>query len=152
MGKDEGVHINPDGLARQAAWESVTQHGLIGGDLGVFWGAMRSDIGPHVPRLFIPPAHARTVARASDRQIRGASGGLRSRVACMDDEQQAGPTSGPISRDGRHQWNGSEWVPIPPPPIKKMGAHDYFQLFAYTVIALVVIGVLASLLLPDSSR
>lgn len=50
-------------------------------------------------------------------------------------------TQGPLSQDGRHQWNGTEWVPIPKPPV------DVWQVFviglAVVVVIVAVLGVIA---------
>lgn len=51
--------------------------------------------------------------------------------------------SGPISPDGRNQWNGEEWVAIPPPPKAKMTAHNYFQV-ALVFLAVIVVLVIVS--------
>ena len=52
--------------------------------------------------------------------------------------------SGPISPDGRHQWDGEKWNPIPPPPKAKMTTHNYFQIALIVLVAFVVIALLAS--------
>lgn len=52
---------------------------------------------------------------------------------------------GPISPDGRNQWNGSEWVPIPPPPKAKLTAHNYFQIALIFLVVIVAMGMLTQL-------
>jgi hypothetical protein len=42
-------------------------------------------------------------------------------------------TQGPLSPDGRHQWDGAQWVPIPKPPM------DWWQLFCSVLLAVVVV-------------
>lgn len=52
--------------------------------------------------------------------------------------------SGPISPDGRSQWNGAEWVPIPAPPKAKLTAHNYFQIALIAAAVFVVLAWLAT--------
>lgn len=54
----------------------------------------------------------------------------------------ASTPGGPVSPDGRHQWDGVEWVPIPAPPVKRMELHDYFQVFCIVLLVVIVFGVL----------
>lgn len=52
-------------------------------------------------------------------------------------------TNGPISPDGRSQWNGTEWVAIPAPPKQKLTAHNYFQIvliFGAVIVGLLIVG------------
>lgn len=54
-------------------------------------------------------------------------------------------STGPTSPDGRHQWDGEEWVPIPPPPRSALDRlHGWFLVL---VVVLVVIAVLGWLVL-----
>ena len=47
-------------------------------------------------------------------------------------------SQGPLSPDGRHQWNGADWVPIPKPPM------DWWHMFCMVLLAvLLVIAALA---------
>jgi hypothetical protein len=49
---------------------------------------------------------------------------------------------GPISPDGRSQWNGTEWVAIPPPPKRKgSDAYAVFIAIALVIAIFVIIGV-----------
>lgn len=51
--------------------------------------------------------------------------------------------TGPISKDGRHQWDGEKWVAIPPPPMSGTDkAHDAFQIFLVVLIVVAVLAVL----------
>lgn len=53
--------------------------------------------------------------------------------------------NGPLSPDGRSQWNGTEWVRIPSPPRRKGDtAYAVFIAFAIVLVVVLIIGVLAS--------
>ena len=47
---------------------------------------------------------------------------------------------GPLSPDGRHQWNGEKWEKIPSTP---MTAHAWFQVAAIVVFVTLVVAVLS---------
>lgn len=48
--------------------------------------------------------------------------------------------TGPLSPDGRSEWNGSEWIPIPPPPKPKRRFEDWFRIACVVLIVLFVLG------------
>lgn len=52
--------------------------------------------------------------------------------------------TGPISKDGRSQWDGQAWQPIPSPPKAKLTAHNYFQMALIAFVVVVVLGWLAT--------
>ena len=54
---------------------------------------------------------------------------------------------GPLSPDKRHQWNGTEWVPVPKPPQSTSDMwFDTFKAACIIGLALLVLGVLISVL------
>lgn len=50
--------------------------------------------------------------------------------------------SGPLSPDGRHQWNGDAWVPVSKPP---MSLHQWFQIGLVVFLVVVVLAALVTL-------
>lgn len=53
-------------------------------------------------------------------------------------------TDGPLSPDGRSQWDGTEWRPIPEAPKQKLTAHNYFQIALIVLAVVVVLGLLVA--------
>lgn len=51
-------------------------------------------------------------------------------------------TNGPLSPDGRSQWNGTDWVPVPPSPRSKMRREDYARMLAWIVLTVIVLTIL----------
>lgn len=51
-----------------------------------------------------------------------------------------------LSPDGKHQWDGTQWTPVPAPP--KSGAnkaHAAFQVFLVVLVVVVVLAALSTL-------